>query len=221
MRCATGPTSSATRSFISPAALLVNVIARISNGDTSRSAMRYATRWVSRRVLPEPAPAMTSTGPSGAITASRWTGFSPATRSSLTRPKPVSAVAASQVNRTGVRPGKAGSRVGGGRDPQLRGGDVVPARRPLVRRRRASSRNARSSRVPSSLSVTVNAPVASSISSAKYCSQSASSAGASASAPRGNRRNRFRSVSKSQMLWEDSMRSRARQATGSVPRTAE
>ena len=31
---ATGPTSRATRSLISPAALLVNVIARISNGET-------------------------------------------------------------------------------------------------------------------------------------------------------------------------------------------
>ena len=72
-----------------------------------------------------------------------------------------------------------------------------------------SSRNARSRRVPSSFSVTVNAPLASSSSSAKYCSQSASSAGASGSASRGNRRNRFRSVSKSQMLWDDSMRSRA------------
>ena len=39
---ARGPTSRATRSFISPAALLVKVIARISYGDTSRSAMRYA-----------------------------------------------------------------------------------------------------------------------------------------------------------------------------------
>ena len=60
---ARGPTSAATRSFISPAALLVKVIARISPGDTSRSAIRYATRCVSTRVLPEPAPATISNGP--------------------------------------------------------------------------------------------------------------------------------------------------------------
>jgi hypothetical protein len=40
MRCATGPTSVATRSFISPAALLVKVIARSRKGETSRSAIR-------------------------------------------------------------------------------------------------------------------------------------------------------------------------------------
>ena len=40
MRRATPPTSAATRSFISAAALLVNVIARIENGDASRSAIR-------------------------------------------------------------------------------------------------------------------------------------------------------------------------------------
>ena len=77
MRRATGPTRSATRSCISPAALLVNVIARISNGDTSSSLTRYASRCVSTRVLPEPAPAMTSTGPGGSVTASYWAGFSP------------------------------------------------------------------------------------------------------------------------------------------------
>jgi hypothetical protein len=43
--------------------LLVKVMARISNGDTPCS-MRWAMRWVSTRVLPEPAPAMTSSGPS-------------------------------------------------------------------------------------------------------------------------------------------------------------
>ena len=82
MRRATGPTSDATRSFISPAALLVNVMARIWNGDTLRSATRYAIRCVSTRVLPEPAPATTRSGPSGAITASCWTGLRPPRRSS-------------------------------------------------------------------------------------------------------------------------------------------
>ena len=71
MRRATGPTSSATRSFISPAALLVNVIASIPNGDTRCSATRYATRCVSTRVLPEPAPATTSIGAVGRPTPPR------------------------------------------------------------------------------------------------------------------------------------------------------
>src|SRR4051812_1314968 len=77
MRSATGPTSSPTRAFISPAALLVNVIAASPNGDARFSAIRNAMRCVSTRVLPEPAPAMTTIGPSGADAASRWTGLSP------------------------------------------------------------------------------------------------------------------------------------------------
>src|SRR3954454_906011 len=77
---ATGPTSAATRCFISSAALFVNVMARISNGDTP-SAMRWAMRCVSTRVLPDPAPATTSSGPEGWTTASAWSGFSPARRS--------------------------------------------------------------------------------------------------------------------------------------------
>ena len=39
-RARRSPTSCATRVAISPAALLVNVIARISAGETSRSASR-------------------------------------------------------------------------------------------------------------------------------------------------------------------------------------
>ena len=38
-------------------------------------------RWVRTRVLPEPAPAMTSSGPSSWMTASRWTGLRPSSRS--------------------------------------------------------------------------------------------------------------------------------------------
>src|SRR5712675_3349982 len=53
---ARGPTSAATRAAISPAALLVKVMARISCGATPRAASRYAIRWVSTRVFPEPAP---------------------------------------------------------------------------------------------------------------------------------------------------------------------
>src|ERR671917_61101 len=56
MARARGPTSWATRSFISPAALFVNVMARISPGCAPRWASRWATRYVSTRVLPDPAP---------------------------------------------------------------------------------------------------------------------------------------------------------------------
>ena len=63
---ATGPTSSATRWRISSAALFVNVMARIADGRTP-SWIRWAMRWVSTRVLPDPAPATTSSGPP------RWT----------------------------------------------------------------------------------------------------------------------------------------------------
>ena len=56
------PTSSSTRSFISAAALLVKVIARIEPGCALRSEISQAIRRVSTRVLPEPAPATTSSG---------------------------------------------------------------------------------------------------------------------------------------------------------------
>ena len=71
---ATGPTSAPTRCFISSAALLVKVMARISNGETPRSSIRWAMRWVSTRVLPEPAPATTSSGPSPWVTAASLDG---------------------------------------------------------------------------------------------------------------------------------------------------
>ena len=51
---ARGPTSASTRSFISAAALLVNVIARIEPGWASRWETSQAIRRVSTRVLPEP-----------------------------------------------------------------------------------------------------------------------------------------------------------------------
>src|SRR5580765_5880485 len=72
---ATGPSMRSRRSRISPAALFVNVIARISFGFTPQAAIRCATRYVSTRVLPEPAPAITSSGPSVVRTASRWASF--------------------------------------------------------------------------------------------------------------------------------------------------
>src|SRR3954468_4288615 len=72
---ATVPTPRSTRSFISPAALFVKVMAKISLGLTPCAARRCATRCVSTRVLPEPAPAITSSGPSVVRTASRWASF--------------------------------------------------------------------------------------------------------------------------------------------------
>src|SRR3954447_17141103 len=72
---AIGPSIRSRRSRISPAALFVNVIARISFGFTPCVASRCATRCVRTRVLPEPAPAITSSGPSVVRTASRWAGF--------------------------------------------------------------------------------------------------------------------------------------------------
>ena len=62
-------------SFISTAALLVKVMARISAGETPRSRTRCAMRYVSTRVLPEPAPASTSKGPSTLVAASRCAGL--------------------------------------------------------------------------------------------------------------------------------------------------
>src|SRR4051794_5592729 len=71
-RLACSPIRSSSRVRISAADLFVNVIARISFGFTPIALMRWATRYVSTRVLPEPAPAITSSGPSVVSTASRW-----------------------------------------------------------------------------------------------------------------------------------------------------
>ena len=70
-----GPTKPCRRSRISAAALLVNVMARISHGATSRSSRMWAMRYVSTRVLPEPAPAKTRSGPSVHSTAARCGSF--------------------------------------------------------------------------------------------------------------------------------------------------
>src|SRR3954452_17658463 len=74
-RRACSPISSSRRTRISAAALFVNVIARISFGFTPSALIRCATRYVSTRVLPEPAPAMTSSGPSVVSAASRCGGL--------------------------------------------------------------------------------------------------------------------------------------------------
>ena len=62
---------------ISLAALLVNVTAKMLNGEAFLEAIRYATRCVNVRVLPEPAPAWISSGPSVVSTARRCSGFKP------------------------------------------------------------------------------------------------------------------------------------------------
>ena len=66
------------RSRISPAALFVNVTARMWRGSTPSMSISRAMRVVSTRVLPDPAPASTSNGPSTCSTASRCAGLSPA-----------------------------------------------------------------------------------------------------------------------------------------------
>ena len=83
------PTSSSTRSFISAAALLVKVIARIEPGWALRSEISQAIRRVSTRVLPEPAPATTSSGAPSWITAARWGSLSPSSSSSRLGPRRV------------------------------------------------------------------------------------------------------------------------------------
>ncbi len=69
------PSSFSTRARISPAALLVKVTARMPCGETPSAWITQAMRCVSTRVLPLPAPASTSTGPSGAVTAARCASF--------------------------------------------------------------------------------------------------------------------------------------------------
>ena len=82
IRCAVGPTSDATRSRISAAALLVKVMARICPGCTPRAPMRCAMRRVSTAVLPEPATATMSSGRPACRTAARCCGLSPSSKSS-------------------------------------------------------------------------------------------------------------------------------------------
>ena len=60
--------NSATRSFISFAALFVNVTARMCRGSIPCCIM-LAIRWMMTRVLPDPAPAKSKTGPSNVSTA--------------------------------------------------------------------------------------------------------------------------------------------------------
>jgi hypothetical protein len=72
------PTMPATRSRISPAALFVKVIARIESGRAPLWSSQ-PMRTVMTLVLPEPAPARTSTGPSVVVTARRCSALSAST----------------------------------------------------------------------------------------------------------------------------------------------
>jgi|GEM_PF-6506494 len=69
-----GPTTLAILSFISRAALLVKVSARMEDGGTLFWS-KWAIRYVKTLVLPEPAPAMISEGPSKFLTACCWASF--------------------------------------------------------------------------------------------------------------------------------------------------
>src|SRR6267143_2506879 len=73
---------SETRLRISSAALLVKVTARMDSAGTPL-AIRLAIRNVMARVLPVPAPARISRGPSVVSTASRCSGFNSSRRDSI------------------------------------------------------------------------------------------------------------------------------------------
>ena len=74
------PTKASTLSFISFAALLVNVIANIFQGFTP-FCIKYATLYVNTFVFPLPAPAITRHGPSVCFTASFCIGLSSSNKS--------------------------------------------------------------------------------------------------------------------------------------------
>ena len=75
-----GATAASSRSVISTAARLLNVIARIASGGVP-VAISQAARATSVVVLPLPAGAMHNDGPGGAVAAARWSGASRARRS--------------------------------------------------------------------------------------------------------------------------------------------
>ena len=74
--------SDSSRSLISAAAGDENVSASTSSGAAPCSTSQ-AKRVVTVRVLPLPAPAITSRGPPGCVTASRWERFRPSSRSRI------------------------------------------------------------------------------------------------------------------------------------------
>ena len=94
---ACSPTSARIRARISAAALLVNVTARICHGFAPSTPIRYATRWASTRVLPEPAPARISSGPFVVVTARACSGLRRETIRSATAFRSACAVSDSGV----------------------------------------------------------------------------------------------------------------------------
>ena len=74
IRRAGSPSMAMIRERISSAAFFVKVSARILSGGTPRD-ISSAIRAVSTLVLPLPAPATMSIGPSVEVTASRWAGL--------------------------------------------------------------------------------------------------------------------------------------------------
>ena len=78
------PTRVAIRFCISRAALLVNVSARIRYAGTPL-LNKFAIRYVNTLVLPDPAPAITSVGPSVFTTASRWFSFNSLIKSTINK----------------------------------------------------------------------------------------------------------------------------------------
>src|SRR5215217_3476169 len=64
-------------------------------------------RWVSTRVLPDPAPARIRSGPSPWVTASRWGGFSPASSSSILASCAASGIAGPRYRRGRSLPRRA------------------------------------------------------------------------------------------------------------------
>ena len=71
-----------SRVRISVAACRVNVIARDRSMSAEPDSARHAIRRVSTVVFPDPAPARTTTIPTGAVTAARWSGSRPASTAS-------------------------------------------------------------------------------------------------------------------------------------------
>src|SRR5215469_5140297 len=74
--CALSPTSACSRERSSPAALFVKVTAKMRCAGARSVASKCATRWVSTRVLPLPAPAKIKTAPSVCDAAARCSSLS-------------------------------------------------------------------------------------------------------------------------------------------------
>ena len=113
----------------------MKVSARISDGFARREAMSQAIRRVMTWVLPVPAPATTSSGPSPCVTARSWSGFKPPSSASIPLGPPAAPVTAGSMTGTSSRqagicssgrrpaPPRPDDRAGHGEG--FRGGNVV------------------------------------------------------------------------------------------------